>query len=106
MSITFTALIWTGILLSIFGAIVTVLGLGGSTLFEVSIGSVTVKMKATGLIIIVIGAALSFFTAQNLPPDVIVLGDEPTLMEKNVRNIPAISLLVCVIAIFLLLFQF
>ncbi len=106
ISITFTALIWVGILLCIFGAVVAVLGLSGSIAFEAHIGSVEVKTTQTGLAILVVGALLSFFTAQRLPHDVIVLGDEPTLMEKLVRQVPMVSILMCIITVVLLILSF
>src|SRR5207244_1101798 len=103
---TFTALIWTGILLCIFGAIVAVLGLSGSTTFEVHISSVEVKTTQTGLAILVAGALLSFFTAQKLPAGVMVLADEPTFMEKLVRQVPVIALATGIIVIILLFLSF
>jgi hypothetical protein len=106
VSITFTALIWTGILLSLCGAIVAVLGFGGSTFVEASIGSIKLKMTQTGLIILIVGALLSYFTAINLPKGVTVLADEPTFAEKIVREIPIISLSMSLVSVILLVFLF
>ena len=106
ISITFTALIWTGILLCIFGSIVAVLGLNGSTTFEIHIKSAEVKTTQVGLVILIAGVILSFFTAQRLPPGVIVLGDEPTFTEKLVRQIPIMSVVTGIIAIILLFLSF
>jgi hypothetical protein len=103
ISVTFTVLIWVGILLCIFGAIVAVLGLGGSSAFEATIGTFAVKTEQTGLAIMVVGAALSFFTAQKLPPGVIVAGNEPSTGEKIARQLPLIALAIGFTAVILLL---
>ncbi len=94
ISITFTALVWVGILLCISGAVVAVLGFGSSTVFEVHIGSVEVKTTQVGLAILVVGALLSFFTAQKLPTGVMILADKPTFMEKLLRRVPIMSVMI------------
>jgi formate hydrogenlyase subunit 3/multisubunit Na+/H+ antiporter MnhD subunit len=108
VSITFTALIWTGIVLCIAGFIITALGLGGVTLFEAGIGDFTVKTTNSGLALIVIGAALSYFVSRALPTGVAVLGndptrEEPTLREKPIRILPMVALVIGTIALFILI---
>lgn len=106
VSITFTVLIWVGMLLAILGAVVAALGLGDSTLFEGSLGDFKIKTSQVGLVILAIGAALSYFTSQNLPSGTTVLGDSPTLLDRVKRNLPVLSLLAFVIAVVLLVLSY
>jgi len=55
VSITYTALIWTGIVLALFGAVVAVVGLAGSTTFEFGMDKLKVKTTSTGLAILAAG---------------------------------------------------
>jgi len=108
VSITYTALIWTGIILSILGAIVAVLGFGGSTVFEGSLGDIKVKTTQTGLAVLVVGAALAGTIALKLPKGVVVLeeGEKYSFTEKLARRIPVLSLVILVVAIVLLVVSF
>jgi len=109
ISITYTALIWTGIILCLFGAIVTVLGFGGSTTFEGSLYGIKVKTTQTGLVILVIGAVLSGVVAVKLPKGVRVLelGEKKySFTEKLLGGIPILSLVIGVIAVTLLILSF
>ena len=60
------------------------------------------KENLFGLIIIIIGAALSFFTVKNLPADIIVHGGKPTFRERFIRNMPLIALITGVLACLIL----
>jgi len=108
VSITYTALIWTGIILALFGAITAVLGLGGATVFEGSLGSIKVKTTQTGLAILVVGAALAGTIALKLPKGIVVLeeGEKYSLTEKLARRIPVLSLVIVSVAIILLILSF
>ncbi len=104
VSITYTALIWTGIILSLFGAIVAILGFGGSTVFEGSLGDIKVKTTQTGLAVLVVGAALASTIALRLPKGIVVLeeGEKYSLTERLARIIPVLFLVILVVAIVLL----
>ncbi|MDD5147426.1 MAG: hypothetical protein PHV63_02665 [Candidatus Daviesbacteria bacterium] len=58
VSITHTLIIWTGILLAIFGALVAALGLGGVTTFTFKWKDI-IELNSTsvGIIIMIAGAA-------------------------------------------------
>lgn len=92
--------------MSLCGAIVAVLGFIGSTSVEASVGSIKLKMTQTGLLILIVGALLSYFTAINLPKGVTVLADEPTFTEKIAREMPIISLSISLVSVILLVFLF
>lgn len=92
VSVTWTAMIWVGLGLCIFGAIVAALGMGGSSSFEASIGSLKVKTSQVGLAIMVVGAAFAFFTAQKPPKGVMALSGQPTMKGKFLRFVPLLSL--------------
>jgi len=68
ISITFTAIIWVGLLLAVFGALVAALGLGGVTTFTFKWKDV-VELNSTsiGLIIMVAGILLALYQANHLP---------------------------------------
>lgn len=108
VSITYTALIWAGILLALFGAIVTVMGLGGSIVFEGSVGDIKVKTTQTGLAILVVGAVLSGAIALKLPKGIVVLekGEKYSFTEKLARRIPILSIVMGIVAIILLVLSF
>jgi len=108
ISITYTALIWTGIILVLFGAISAVLGLGGATFFEASFGEIKIKTTQTGLAILFVGALLSGFIAIKLPKGVVVLDKEEkyTFTERLARKIPILALIIAAIAIVLLVLSF
>lgn len=88
LSITFTALIWTGILLALFGAVVAVLGLGGTTAFEGKIGDVEIKTASVGLAIFAVGAVLAGIIALRLPKEVGVLARKPRSLIEKIANRP------------------
>jgi hypothetical protein len=73
-SITFTALIWFGMLLGAVGAVVAILGVGGAVSFSIKIGSVDANTTSVGLAICVIGCLLAGGVATRLPKGVSVLG--------------------------------
>ena len=101
VSFTYTALIWTGIVLCLSGFVIAVLGLGGLTSFEASFDSIKVKTTSVGLAIVVVGAVLSGTVAIKLPRGVRVMAlEEPdTFTVVLARRIPSISLVVGIVAI-------
>ena len=110
MPITYTALIWTGIILALFGAITAVLGLGGTTVFEASLGNINVKTNQTGLAILAVGAALAGTVALKLPERVRVSeeGEKYSFTEKLVKKTPmaVLSLMIGAVAIILFVLTF
>ena len=109
LSITYTALIWTGIVLMLFGAITAILGFGGSTFFEASFGDLKVKTNQIGLAILIIGAVFTATIARKLPKGVKILGEgveKYSFTEKLARKIPIFSLAIIVVAIILLVLSF
>lgn len=109
VSITYTVLIWAGIVLALFGAIIAIVGLGGSTAFEASFGDLKINTNQTGLAILVIGAVLAATIALKLPKGIIVLGEggeKYSFTEKLARKIPIFSLVIIVVAIILLVLSF
>jgi len=106
ISYTFTLLIWIGIILVLFGAIVAALGLGGSIAFQGSFGDLKIKTNQTGLVIAIIGAALSGTVALNLPKGVMILSNEEklTLTERMSKKMPIIAVIIIILAaVFLIL---
>src|SRR5262249_48111130 len=86
ISITFTALIWTGLLLAIAGTIFTLLGLSGQSLFEASIGNLTIKTAHVGLTLVVIGSLLAGFIAMNLPEGVELYAEQGRSLTERVAE--------------------
>lgn len=109
ISVTFTALVWTGILLAIAGAVVAVLGLGNVTSFQGKIGNIQITTTSIGLVIMIVGSVLAGTIALHLPKDVRVFGEtKDTLMEKIVEGVPVffgVSLIGCVLLTLTLLLR-
>lgn len=90
LSVTFTVLIWAGIALAIFGAIVAILGVGGAAAFDGKIGSIEVKTGSVGLAILVVGLIFAGTIALRLPRNVRVLARarKRSLTERIARRAP------------------
>lgn len=108
ISITHTALIWVGIGLCIFGAIVAVIGLGGTTTFKVELWKIKAETSQTGLAISIIGALLAGIVAIKLPRHVQTLAKKSkySFSEKIMKRIPLMSLIIVVLFSLLLLISF
>lgn len=106
-SITFTALIWLGIILTILGAIAAIFGIGSPTTFEFSFGDLSVKTSQVGLAIMAVGSVLALFTIKIVPEGSIILGDEETytFTEKLAKRIPLLLIVILIIALGLLIFS-
>ncbi len=74
VSLTHTVIIWTGILLALFGALVAASGLGGLTTFTFKWKDV-IELNSTsvGIIIMIAGILLSLYQANHLPKGIEVL---------------------------------
>jgi hypothetical protein len=97
-SVTFTALIFFGMLVALVGLVLVAFGLGGTTTFEFSLGEIEVKTTSTGLAILAVGAAISAGVAMNLPEGVQVFGrTRPTLSER-LKQLTPLFVIVAVVA--------
>jgi hypothetical protein len=85
-SITFTALIWLGMILAVAGAVVVVLGVGGAVNFSLKASGIELKSTSTGLALCAIGCLLAGGVATRLPPGVAVLGGRATFMGWMSRH--------------------
>lgn len=101
LSITFTLLIWSGIVLAFLGAIVAIIGVGGATAFDGKFGNIEIKTTSVGLAILVVGSVLAGTIALRLPKDVRVLNrTRQTIVEKIAERailLLGISLLGCIL---------
>ncbi len=71
-SITFTALIWLGMLLAVAGAVVAVLGIGGAVTFSAKYGGNEFSTTNLGCAMMMIGAVLAAVVALKLPKGISV----------------------------------
>lgn len=74
VSITHTAIVWTGILLAVFGAVVAAMGFGGVSTFTFKWKDV-IELNSTsvGIVIMLTGAILAWYQANHLPKGVGIL---------------------------------
>lgn len=74
ISVTHTTIVWVGIFLALFGAMVAALGIGGVTTFTFKWKDV-VELNSTsvGIVIMVTGVVLAWYQANHLPHGVGVL---------------------------------
>lgn len=97
-SITFTVLIFFGMLVALVGLVVLLFGLGGSTSFEFSISDLAVKTTSVGLAILALGAGLSAVIALNLPDEVQVFGETPATLRDRLKAFSLVFVGVAVVA--------
>jgi hypothetical protein len=89
-SYVLSALIITGALIALLGAIATVFGLTGSTTLDISVGeNYTLKTTSAGLALVVIGAALAAFTLKNLPSNTQVFAGPSSTPTLSRLQLPA-----------------
>jgi hypothetical protein len=69
-SIVYSAIVVVGLVLTVLGAIVAVVGVSSSDLFTASLGDARVKTSSVGLAIMVVGAAITVVAAISKPRDV------------------------------------
>jgi len=82
-SVTFTALIWFGMVLAAVGVVVALLGVGDAVDFNVKLGDAEVTTSSLGLAILAVGALLAGFVATRLPKNVAVFAiTQPTFLER------------------------
>lgn len=103
ISVTFTILIWAGILLMVMGGLAAIVGLGGSTIFDVKYGDNTFKTTSVGLAVMAVGALVAGIVALRLPAGTTVLSgtraaSNRTLTER-LAAVPAVYFLVALAAI-------
>ncbi|WP_327046845.1 hypothetical protein OG320_02770 [Microbispora sp. NBC_01189] len=75
ISVTYTVLIITGLLLAMAGAVVAILGLGGVVEFKGEVAGAKAETTSVGLAVMVVGALLAGIVAVKMPAQVTVLGD-------------------------------
>lgn len=106
-SFTYTAIILTGLGLAVFGAIMAVLGLGGATAFDGSLGDTRISTSNVGLAILVVGSLLAGVVALKLPKNVRVFGDiESTFGERLADRVAMPSLITAILGAISLLVIF
>ena len=99
-SVTFTVIVLFGILVAAVGLVMTILGLGGSTAFELSIGEWVAKTTSTGLAVMVIGCTLSAGVALKKPKDVRLFGPDEAPRTDRIRTLGpplALTALLCLV---------
>lgn len=83
VSRTFTSMIWVGLLLGLLGGVMTLLGLGGSDQFALSVGENTVETTSVGLALASLGLGMAAIVGLNLPEGVVVAVDpRPSLLSR------------------------
>jgi hypothetical protein len=81
-SVTFTALLWLGMIIAVAGLIVTLLGAGHAIEFSAKIGETEIKTTSAGLALLALGLFVDGFVATRLPTGVSVFEvRKPTLLE-------------------------
>jgi hypothetical protein len=81
VSVTHTAIVWTGLLLALFGAVVAALGLGGVTTFTFKWKDVIELSSASvGIVIMITGALLAWYQANHLPKGARIMMAKPLSM--------------------------
>lgn len=108
LSVTFTALVWTGITLILVGAIMTFFSIGSDvTAFKVTIFDVVeLRTSHIGLVLIIVGAVLSGIVSLRLPADVRIFGESKrSLTERIAENalIPSVILIILALLVLLVL---
>ncbi len=71
-NVTFTALIWLGMLLVLAGAVFALLGLGAAVDFKAKIAGGEVTTTSAGLAVMAVGAIMAATVATKLPKGVVV----------------------------------
>ncbi|WP_456430779.1 hypothetical protein [Thermosulfuriphilus sp.] len=106
VSITYTVLIWVGIIFMIIGLGVSLSFPGKEILFEFKLKDFILKTNQIGPLIMISGAFLAGGVAIKLPKDVTVLSEDQgySLAEKLARKLPLLALGVVLLALLFLFF--
>lgn len=102
-SVTFTILIFVGMVIALVGLVILLMGLGGATTLEFSVAGAEVKTTSAGLGVLAAGCALSAVVALNLPANVQVFGPTPATPTERLRRLGMPLLVVCAVCIIALL---
>lgn len=88
LSITHTVLIWTGIVLILVGAVMTLFDIGsdGAAIKVTVLDMAELSTGHVGLVFIVVGAFLSGVVALRLPPDVRVFSDNQQSVTERIAG--------------------
>lgn len=104
---TYTCVIWTGILLALFGAYVAVFE--PVLPIDIVFGGVPIGSNQVGLAILSIGASLACNVAIKIPKGTMVLGEggkKRSFTEKVARKIPFFAFIIIAGAIYFLIKSF
>ncbi len=86
-SVTYTALIWLGMILAVVGAVVAVLGIGGAVTFSAKYSGGEFSTTNLGCAIMMTGAVLAAVVALKLPKGVVVFAvQEQTWGDRFAAN--------------------
>ena len=99
-SVTLTAVAWTGILMMIAGVVILIFGLIPDSPFQVEFQTFKMSTPKTGIVIMGVGALISYLATKN--PDVIVYSGG-TKDQKFKRNAAKASIIIGVLAVALLI---
>jgi hypothetical protein len=82
-NVTFTALIWLGMILTVVGVVVALLGIGGTINLSAKIGDYELQTTSLGVAIMALGAIMAAFVAVKLPKGVVPFAVERrTLLDR------------------------
>lgn len=104
-SVTYTVLIWFGMLLALIGVAIAVLGLGGVVEFSAKVGNAQLKSTSLGLIVVAIGTFLSGFIATRMPKGVTVFATTAPTWNERVGGHAGLLFLLGIVALALLGFS-
>lgn len=85
-SITFTTMIFVGLITALIGVVFAALGAGDALPFEASLGDAKVKTESVGLALAAIGFGFAAFVAMKLPKGVTVLSAGPRNVGDRVAD--------------------
>jgi uncharacterized membrane protein YidH (DUF202 family) len=99
LSVTFTALIWTGLIVVLAGVAMTAFGsLDTGATIEVSWGKARLKTVHVGLALVIVGALLAGIVSLRLPKNVRVFAGHMGRTERLASRIGGPSLVGAIIA--------
>lgn len=104
-SVTYTVLIWFGMLLALIGVAIAVLGLGDVVEFSAKVGNAQLKSTSLGLIVVAIGIFLAGFIATRMPKGVTVFATTAPTWNERIAARAGLLFLLGIVALALLGFS-
>jgi hypothetical protein len=86
-SVTFTVLIFVGMIIALAGVAILLLGLDKSATFDFEMSGVKIKTSSVGLAVLAVGSLLSAGVALNLPENVRVFGPTPPTRTERLKGL-------------------